>query len=396
LVIKNYIFLVFFSGVATFITELGSPLTPDSRVSDYSVPSPDVSEPIMAPPQSIQNSAEEIDLACWPWSEEWTADCSNIELFPDPCDNAEYCKADSNIKLNKNAIVDDSCNDLNIFQDSSKINDLFNSLPLAQCKLTESSNMKSECDFIPHKNFLVSDEKSPTKFTLRDSVEHVCNNINNSLQSNVLDDKSLVNDEKKSLAPLQLPACADNFDSVMHQEQEGRMNKNILVQIKQNEVEKANDFDGPNKKKLCVDQTITLSNKSRYFMRSSSASSHDLFQTKISHLLDKNKNVQDKFTSTKLECSLQSPISKSYQCDNNCSIKNNEQLNYATTKSSAGFSSNKIRFPKSESHWISLRGSIMCHWDGCNNHFTTSAKLIEHLQVCEHYIFSFNNLKSNV
>lgn len=372
---------MFFSGVATFIAELGSPLTPDSRTSDYSVSSPDgVSEPTMAPPQSIQNSTEEIDLACWPWTDEWTADVSNIELFSDPCDNTEYGKPDSNIEL-KNSTEDDSCNNLNIFQDSSKINDLFNSLPLTQCKLIESSNIKSECDFIPDNKFVVSDEKSPTKFTQHGSVEHLCNNSNNSLQIDILEEKSSVNDRQKSLPSSKLAACTDKLDT-KHQEQKYCTNKNISVPFKKHEFEKPKDFDGPNKKKLCVDQTTMLSNKGRYFMRSSSAVSHDVFETKISHLLDQNKNVQDHLTLTKLKCSLRSPISKSYQCDNNCSIKNNEQLNYATIKTPAGFSSNKIRFPKSESHWISLRGSILCHWNECNNHFATYAKLIEHLQVC--------------
>ncbi|XP_060856322.1 uncharacterized protein LOC132934063 isoform X1 [Metopolophium dirhodum] len=403
------------SGVATFITELGSPLTPDSRVSEYSIPSPDECEPIMAPPPPLANSADEIDLACWPWSEEWAADCSNIELFSDACDTTDYCKTDTNIaniELDQNVIEDDSCNDkLNIFQNSSKINDLFNSLPLAQCKLIESSDIKSECDFVPAKKFLVSDEESPTKFTLRSSDEHFSNDIITSLQSNILDNKCLLKDEE-SLLSLQFPSCtpstcSDSFDETDFKLCEDHMDNSISIKYIKDEGEKSiceglidtsstnnfklnnnisddeSDSSSPHKK-LCVDQTIKLPNKGRYFMRSSSGSSHDLFKSKIPHLLNQNKNIQDNFKSspTRLKCSLRNPINKHQQCDINGSIRNNEQLNYSTTElTSVGFDSNKIRFPKLDSHWISLRGNIMCRWNNCDSHFTATAKLIEHLQV---------------
>lgn len=411
--------LYFFSGVATFITELGSPLTPDSRVSEYSIPSPDERETVMAPPPPLPNSADEIDLACWPWSEEWTADCSNIELFSDACDTTDYCKTDaniSNIELDENVIEDDSCNEkLNIFQNSSKINDLFNSLPLAQCKLIESSDIKSECDFVPAKKFLVSDEESPTKFTLR-SDEHYSSDIITSLQSNILDDKSLLKDEE-SLLSLQFPpctpsTCSDSFDETDFKLCDDLTDNSVSLKYIKDEGEKSiceslidtsitenfklnnnisddeSDTYSPHKK-LCVDQTVKLPNKGRYFMRSSSGSSHDLFKSKIPHLLDQNKNLQDnlKPSSTKLKCSLRNPINKHQQCDINGSIRNNEQLNYSTTElNSASFNSNKIRFPKLDSHWISLRGNIMCRWNNCDSHFTATAKLIEHLQVCRLFL----------
>lgn len=418
---KTKIYL-FFSGVATFITELGSPLTPDSRVSEYSIPSPDECEPVMPPPPPLANSADEIDLACWPWSEEWAADCSNIELFSDACDTTDYCKTDTNItniELDQNVIEDDSCNEkLNIFQNSSKINDLFNSLPLAQCKLIESSDIKSECDFVPAKKFLVSDEESPTKFTLRSSDEHFPSDIITSLQSNILDNKCLLKDEE-SLLSLQFPSCtpstcSDSFDETDFKLCDDHMDNNISIKYLKDEGEKLicedsidtpstknfklnnnisddeNDSSNPHKK-LCVDQTIKLPNKGRYFMRSSSGSSHDLFKSKIPQLLDQNKNVQDdlKSPSTRLNCSLRNPINKQ-QCNINGSIKNNEQLNYSSTQlTSVGFNSNKIRFPKLDSHWISLRGNIMCRWNNCDCHFTATAKLIEHLQVCRHFIQCF-------
>lgn len=408
------ILFLFFSGVATFITELGSPLTPDSRASEYSIPSPDECEPIMAPPPSLQNSADEIDLACWPWGEEWTADCSNIELFSNTCNSSDCCKTETDISnisdLDKNLIEDDSCNDkLNIFQDSSKINDLFNSLPLAQCKLIESSNIKSDCDFVPAKKFLVSDEESPTKFTIRSSDEPFSRDIINSLQANILEDKSLLKDEK-SLLPLQFQplTCSNNFETEFKL-CEDHANKSISINYKKDEIEKPkcvkeinnfaadnlklndnvsdseNSCSSPHKKKLCVDQTLVLPKKGGYFMRSSFGSSHDLFKSKNPHLLDQNKNVHDnlKSPSTRL---LRNSINKHFHCDNNGLIRNNAQLNNcSTTKvSSVNFNSNKIRFPKLDSHWISLRGNVMCRWNGCDNHFTASAKLIEHLQVCKY------------
>lgn len=386
-------------------------MTPDSRTSEYSIPSPDECEPIMAPPPSLQNSADEIDLTCWPWSEEWTETCSNIELFSDACDTTDYCKADTkidNIELNKNVVED-------VFKNSSKINDLFNSLPLAQCKLIESSDIKSDCDFVPAKKFLVSDEESPTKFTLRNVDENFSRDIITSLQSNILNSKDLLKNEE-SFLPLQFQPCtpikcSDSFDETEFQLCENHAENSISIKYKNDESEKSSrgklidspttddfklnnnisdndsDYNSPHKK-LCVDHTFTLPNKSRYFMRSSSGSCNDSFQPKISHLLDQNKNFKP---STRLKYSLRNPINKNYQCDNNGSIKNNEQLNYSTKKiTSVGFDSNKIRFPKLDSHWISLRGNIMCRWKDCDSYFTTSAKLIEHLQVCEDFTLHLN------
>lgn len=362
----------------------------------------------MGPPP-LPNSADEIDLACWPWSEEWTADCSNIELFSDTSDTNDYCKTDtsiSNIELDKNTIEDDK---LNIFQNSSKINDILNSLPLAQCKLVESSDIKSECDCVPPKKCLVLGEESPTKFTCN-SHENLSEDIP-SLQSNILDDESLL---KESLLPLPFTSCtpsmcSDSFDETEFKLCEDHTENSISIKYKKDKDEKSdceklidtsitqnfktnnnisdidNDYNRPHKK-LCLDQT-TLPNKGRYFMRSSSGSSHDLFRSKIPYLLDQNKNVQDNstFPSTRLKCSLRNPINK-YQHNSNGSIRNNEHLNYSTTKlTSAGYNSNKIRFPKLDSHWISLRGNIMCRWNNCDSHFTASAKLIEHLQVSKHF-----------
>lgn len=387
-------------------------MTPDSRVSEYSIPSPEECEPVMAPPPSIQNPADEIDLACWPWGEEWTAeDCSNIELFSncDTCDTADYCKVDTNIadiELDKNVVENDSCNDkLNIFQNSSKINDLFNSLPLAQSNLIESSSNKSECDFVPAKKNLVSDEESPTKFTLHSSDENFSRNIIPSLQSNTLDSKSLLNDEESLLSlpfqPCTPITCSDNFNetdfqlcaddsdnsiSIKHTNDEDKRltDTSIAKNSKFNHSlsDSENDCSKPNKK-IRVEQKIILPEKGRYFMRSSS-SSQELFRSKIPHLLDQNKNVQDNLLlpSTRTKCSLQNSSYKLKHTDNNISIRNNEQLNYPTTKlTSEGLNSDKIRFPKLDSHWISLRGNIMCRWNGCDNHFTATAKLIEHLQV---------------
>lgn len=364
----------------------------------------------MAPPPSLQNSADEIDLTCWPWSEEWTETCSNIELFSDACDTTDYCKADTkndNIELNTNVVED-------VFQNSSKINDLFNSLPLVQCKLIESSDINSDCDFVPAKKFLVSDEESPTKFTLRNVDERFPRDIITSLQSNILDSKDLLKDDE-SFLPLQFQPCtpikcSDSFDETEFELSENHLDNSISIKYKKDESEKSNhgksidsptaddlklnnnisdndsDYNSP-RKKICVDQTIALPNKGRYFMRSSSGSCHDSLQSRTPHLLDQNKNLKP---STKLKCLLRNSINKQYQCDNNGSIKNDEELNYSTTKvTSIGFDSNKIRFPKLDSHWISLRGNIMCRWKGCDNHFTTSAKLIEHLQVCVHFLLNF-------
>lgn len=382
--------------------------------SEYSIPSPDDCEPVTAPPPSLQNSADEIDLTCWPWGEEWT-NCSNIELFSDACDTSDYCNANtniSNIELEKNIIEDDSFNDkLNIFQNSAKINDLFNSLPLAQCKLIESSDIKLECDFVPDKKFLVqSDEESSATFT---AGEHFSRDIITTLQSNILDDKCLLSKDEESLLPLQFQPsipikCSDHIDKTEFQLCENRTNNNgISIKCKKNERENSiceklidspinnnlklnNDSTFNPHKKLCVDQTVIRSNKSRYFMRSSSNTCYDPFQSKIPQLLDENKNLQSTLKSTKFKCSLRNPNNKYYQCEKNDSIKNNEQLNYSTTKStSVNFNSNKIRFPKLDSHWISLRGNITCQWDGCVSHFSTSAKLIEHLQVCEYFIYNY-------
>jgi len=381
--------------------------------SEYSIPSPDESEPVKAPPTpSLQNSADEIDLTCWPWGEEWTS-CSNIELFSDACDTSDYCNASTNItniELDKN-IIEDSFNEkLNIFQNSSKINDLFNSLPLAQCKLIEPSDIKLDCNFVPDKKFVVrSNEESPTTFT---TDGHFSRDIISSLQSNILDDNCLLSNDEESLLPLQFQPsipikCSDHFDKTEFQLCENHTDNSISINCEKDECENSicerlinspitNNFKLNNistyspHKKLCVDQTVTRSNKSRYFMRSSSSTCYESFQSKIPQLLDENKNVQGPLTSTKFKCSLQNSNNKFYQCDKNGLIKNNEQLNYSTPKSTlVGFNSNKIRFPKLDSHWISLRGNITCNWDGCISHFNTSAKLIEHLQVCECSIKSF-------
>lgn len=362
----------------------------------------------MAPPPPLPNSADEIDLACWPWSEDWTADCSNIELFSDACGTSDYCKAVTNIgsiELDKNVIENDSCNDkLNIFQNSSKINDLFNSLPLAQCELLESSDIKSECDFVPSKKFLVSDEESPSKYTLDNPDDNFSRDIIHSLQSNIIEHKCLLKNEE-SLSPLQFQSCtplpcSDSFEKNKFQLCD---DNNVSIKCRKNESEISNheriieipdvnyklrnniesDYNSP-LKKICVDQITVQPNKGRYYMRSSYGSSYDLLQSKTPQLLDQNKNVQDNLTlsTTRLKCSPQSPNNTNYQCDNNCSIRNNEQLNYSTSKLTSGsFNTSKIRFPKLDSHWISLRGNIMCRWNDCDSHFTTSAKLIEHLQV---------------
>jgi hypothetical protein len=396
-------------------------MTPDSRVSEYSIPSPDECEPVMAPPPTIPSSGDEIDLACWPWGEEWTADCSNIELFSDTCDTTDYCKEDTSIannELNKNVVQDDSCNDkLNIFQNSSKLNDLFNSLPLAQCKLIESP-AKSDCDFVPPKKFLVSDEESPTKFTLSSSDEKCSRDIS-SLESNILNNESILKDEK-SLLPLQFSpstplTCSDSFDKTELKLCEDHTDNSIPNNFKKDEVEKSNsgkiintytnenfklnkkisnnendDINPP--KKLCVDQSSKLPNIGRYFMRSS-GSSQNLYQSKIPHLLDQNKNVQGKLTSSRLKCSLRNSINKNYQFDNNEPIKKNEKLSCSKSKiNPVGFNSDKIRFPKLDSHWISLSGNIVCRWNNCDCHFTASAKLIEHLQVFKYLILNFNTI----
>lgn len=395
-------------------------MTPDSRASEYSIPSPNECEPVMAPPPTIPSSGDEIDLACWPWGEEWTADCSNIELFSDTCDTTDYCKEDAsiaNIELDKNIVHDDSCTDkLNIFQNSSKLNDLFSSLPLAQCKLIESPDAKSDSDCVPPKKFLVSDEESPTKFILRSSDEHFSRDIISSLESNILDNESILKDEE-SLLPLQFSpsttlTCSDSFDETVFKLSEDHADDSISNHYKKDEDGKSNceriiddtctdenfkldnkisdnesDYINPHKK-LCVDQTSKLPNKGRYFMRSS-GSSQNLCQSKIPHLLDQNKNVQGNLTSpsTRLKCSLRNSINKNYQNDNNGPIRNNEQLIYSTSKvNSVGFNTDKIRFPKLDSHWISLSGNIICRWNNCDCHFTASAKLIEHLQVYKYLI----------
>lgn len=375
----------------------------------------------MAPPPPIPNSADEIDLACWPWGEEWSADCSNIELFSDACDT-DYCKISTNtanIELNKTVIEDNPCDDtLKIFQNSSRISDLFNSLPLAQGKLIESSDINSEHDFVPAKKFLVSDEESPTKFTLRSSGKNFSEDII-ALQSNV--NKSLIKDEESILSsqfpPCTPLTCSDSFDETEFQLCENHADNSITEKYIKDEDEKPdcerltdmptadnfklnsiseNDSDCSSpQKKLCVDSSV-FPNKSRYFMRSSLGSSHDLLPSKFPHLLDQNKNLRNNLTSsTKLKYSLRNPINR-HQNDNNGPIRNNEQLNYSTTKlSTVGYNTDKIRFPKLDSHWISLRGNIICRWNGCDNHFTASAKLIEHLQVCK-YLFNIISLKLKI
>lgn len=402
-------------------------MTPDSRASEYSIPSPDECEPVMGPPPTIPSSGDEIDLACWPWGEEWTADCSNIELFSDACDTTDYCKEDtsiSNIQINKNVIQDNSSNDkINIFQNNSKLNELFSSLPLAQCKLIESPDAKSDCNIVPPKKFLISDEDSPTKFTLRSSDEHLSRDVISSLESNILDNESILKDEE-SLLPLQFSPsttlrCSDSFDEtefklcedhsdnadnisnthIKHKGEKSNCEKIINTctdehfKLNNNISDNESDCINPSKK-LCVDQTTKLPNKGRYFMRSS-GSSQNLCQSKIPHLLDQNKNVQGNLTSpsTRSKCSLQKSINKNYQLDNNGPIKNNEQLIYSTSKiNSVGFDSDKIRFPKLDSHWISLSGNIICRWNGCDCHFTASAKLIEHLQVFKYLTINCNLL----
>lgn len=368
------------SGVATFITELGSPLTPESRVSEYSIPSPGESDPIIAPPPTLTNSTDQIDLACWPWNhEDWTKNSSNIELFSDTFDTTNYCNTDTSISNNgviKNAVDTSSSNDkLNIFQNSSKLNDLFNSLPINQCEVLELSNIKSEFDIFPAKNCFVSNEELPNK----------CNNI----QSNILDNTN----QTETCSSI---SCSNNFNKQLCEinnisNKDDKLNCEVFIDTADNY--KLNNSISDNEsdntpKKLCFDQAMP--NMGRYFMRSSSGISNIELKSKVSQLLDQNKNVQS-LTSMKSKCSLKSPINKYYQCDNNVSIRNNEQLNYSTKKiASTGFNSNKIRFPNSDSHWISLRGNIVCRWNGCNSYYITSAKLIEHIQVFEQFILLFN------
>lgn len=358
----------------------------------------------MAPPPQLPNSSDEIDLDCWPWSEDWTADCSNIELFSDVCGTSDYCKAVSSIgsiELDNNVIKNDSCNDkLNIFQNSSKINDLFSSLPLAKCELLESSDIKSECDFVLSKKLSVSDKESPSKFTLDNPDENFSRDIINSLQSNILEHKCLLKNEG-SFSPLQFQSCAtlpcpDSLKKNKFQLCDDKCSKNKCEISNYKRIVKIPDINyklknktesGYNSsiKKLCLDQITVQPIKGRYFMRSSYGSSYDLLQSKTPQLLlDQNKNVQDNLTlsTTRLKCSLQSLSNTNFKCDSNCSIRNNEQLNYSTSKLTSGdFNTGKIRFPKLDSHWISLRGNIMCRWNDCDSHFTASAKLIEHLQV---------------
>lgn len=343
-----------FSGVATSVTELGSPLTPDSRVSENSFTSPDECEQFLMAPPPLPSCVDEIDIASWPWSEQWTANCSNIELFSDACDTSSFSKTNTNDEIDNN-------DKLNIFQKSSKLNALFNSLPLAQ----------SQCKLNPPKKFLISDEESPTTFSVsNNSNDKISKDIITSLQTDILNNTSLIKVED-SLLSVQLGSCTPLMCSDSFNEAQfivcDDVNNGITDNLKLNNIITNNEsnYNSPHKK-LCVDHK--LPNKSRYFMRSSSGNSK--FQSKMSHLLDKNINLKN------LKCSLRNPITKR-QSETNGIIKNNE----STKLNSVGSNSNKIRFPKLDSHWISLRENIICRWNGCDNHFNDITKFLEHLQV---------------
>lgn len=348
------------------MTELGSPLTPDSRVSENSFTSPDECEQFLMAPPPLPSCVDEIDIASWPWSEQWTANCSNIELFSDACDTSRFGKANTSDEIDNNSAK------LNIFKKTSKLNAIFNSLPLAQsqCKLIESPGIKTNCEFIP-KNIITSDKESPTTFTVcNNSDNDISKNIITSLQSDILNNKSLLNVEN-SLLSVDLESCSpimcsDRFNAAHLQickDVDNSITNNL--KLSNNITNNESNYNNPHKK-LCVDQK--LPNKSRYFMRSSSGNSKS--QSKIAHLLDKNINLKN------LKVSLRNPIAKR-QSEPNGILKNNE----STKLNSVGSNSNKIRFPKLDSHWISLRENIICRWNGCDNNFNDITKFLEHLQV---------------
>lgn len=333
---------IFFSGVSTFITKLRSPLTPDSLASEYSIPSSEENDTKIIQPQNLANSTDQNDIPYW------TNNFSDIQLYPDNFDNTNnYCdtsdKSISNIEIIKNVLDNTISNHkLNIFKNSLKINDLYSSL-----------NETSECDVIPN------------KCTLNNSKSQFPKEIINNIPSNILDDKNC-----------STKTCSNNFDIIPF-----LINNNSI----KDEKLKCESFDKLNKsisdnesdnstKKKCFDQT--LPKKGRYFMRSSSGVYNDIFKSKISHLLDQNKNVHG-LTCTKSKGTPNNSITK-HPC--NVSLRNNEQINYSTKKV-PDFNSSKIRFPNLDSHWISLNGFIVCRWTNCNNYFNTSAKLIEHIQV---------------
>ncbi|VVC28834.1 Zinc finger C2H2-type [Cinara cedri] len=357
------------SGVANSVTELGSPLTPDSRVSENSFISPDECEQYLMAPPPLPSCVDETDIASWPWSEQWAANCANLELF------ADACGASSFGKTNKNGELDDN-HKLNIFQKSAKLNALFNALPLtqslvqSQCKLKESPGIKTHYECTAPKKFPVSDEESPKTFTVcNKSDDNVSGDIS-TVQSDILNDKSLLKVED-SLLTEKLESCTPLVCSDSFNEAQFNLCNNIDTSITDNLKLKSNitnnesNYNNPHKK-LCVDQK--LPNKSRYFMRSSSGNKKS--QSKITQLLDKNINLKN------LKCSLRNPISKR-QSETNGIIKNNE----STKLNSVGSNSSKIRFPKLDTHWISLRENIICHWNGCDNHFNDITKFLEHLQV---------------
>ncbi|XP_050438277.1 uncharacterized protein LOC126844265 isoform X2 [Adelges cooleyi] len=387
------------SGVATFITELGSPMTPDSRGSEYSIPSPVECESVMAPPPPIQNSADEIDLTCWPWSEEWPGDCSNIELFSDTSDT-EDCKVEKNTadnEINKDS-VEDSCTDkLGLFRNPSNLNNVPNIMPLKQCENTKlTDNIKSECEYVHGQNCIVPKEES-RECTLYDNDKFSSDFIT-SLKT--VDDTQLLNDEKL-LLPVHLSTCtsikcSENDNKTANElhemyskdsvsttctEEKLECNRQIdssLTQSSNNNL--SNDeinYSSP-QKKICLDMKSDTSDKSRYFMRSSLGTSYDLFQCKASQLVDQNKNLhQASSLSLKSRCSL-----KNHQSNLNGSLSINKQLIGSQKKNCSGdIKPDNIRFPKLDSHWISLKGNIVCRWNGCDNYFNTTAKLIEHLQV---------------
>ncbi|XP_050528682.1 uncharacterized protein LOC126898551 [Daktulosphaira vitifoliae] len=375
------------SGVATFITELGSPMTPDSRVSEYSIPSPVECESIMAPPPPIQNSTDEIDITCWPWGEEWPGDCSNLELFSDTSDTDD-CKTEKDltcIELNK-SLEENSC-DEKVFQNSSKVGGLFNTSPLTECKKIEScDNKKSNCDFVPPKSYIVTVDESPIKYSLcEDDVITSSEIINN--------DKTAIKAEEflsDQLSPSYFIKCSDQFEKTVNNlssnistESNGdRLLESCMAENLNSNLSNSDaNFRSP-KKKICLDvKTTDTSDKGGYFMRSSSGSCHDQLNSKPSLLVDQNKNIQHNILMTaKSKFSINNLID-----EKSCTYKSNnlnEKLNSSQTNiSSDDMNPKKLRFPKLDTHWISLSGNIVCHWNGCDSYFNTSAKLIEHLQV---------------
>lgn len=344
--IKNLKYIFFSSGVSTFINKLRSSLTPESLVSDYSIQSSEENDTKIIQPHTLANPTDQNGLPCWK-NGNWTNNFSNIQLFPNSFDNTNnYCdtsdKSISNIEIIKNVFDNTiSSHELNIFKNSLKINDLFNSL-----------NNASECDVIPN------------KCIPNNSKNQFAKEIITNLQSNILDNKNkFENSNNFDIIPFLINNNSIK-DEKLNCESFNKLNNSVLE----------NESDNSSKK-LCFDQT--LPNKGRYFMRSSSGIYNDLFKSKISHLLDQNKNVHG-LTCIKSKGTLNNSINKHYP--RNVSSRNNDQINLSTKKL-PDFNSNKIRFPNIDSHWISLNGFIVCRWTNCNNYFNTSAKLIEHIQV---------------